>query len=82
MSAGSDDDFMAEAYKSYRKLPIDCLAFTKVDEAVRFGSIYNLSSLYRKPVGYLTTGQRVPQDIEFPNSGGLAEMILQRGVGQ
>jgi flagellar biosynthesis protein FlhF len=80
MSANSDNDFMTESSRSYQRLPIDCIAFTKVDEAVKLGSIYNLSRLYQKPVAYLTNGQQVPQDIEFPNSAKLAAMILSSGA--
>lgn len=79
ISANSDEDFMFEAYKNYERLPIDCLSFTKVDEAVRLGSIYNLLNLCKKPAAYITVGQRVPQDIAFPNSESLARLILQRG---
>lgn len=78
MSASSDDDFLVEAYRHYKDLPIDCIAFTKADEAVKYGSIYNLATLYQKPVGYITTGQSVPADIEFPNSERLAAMILKK----
>jgi flagellar biosynthesis protein FlhF len=80
MSAASDDEFMTESYRNYGTLPIDCIAFTKVDEATRLGSIYNLSVVSEKPVGYITTGQRVPQDIEFPDSSRLAAMIMGNGV--
>ena len=79
MSANSDDEFMINAYKYYKKLPIDYLAFTKIDEAVRFGQIYNLMLVYQKPVAYITTGQAVPDDIEFINSTKLAGIILQKG---
>lgn len=82
MSASSDDDFLVQAYRQYKKLPIDCIAFTKTDEAVKYGSIYNLASLYQKPVAYITTGQSVPADIEFPDSARLAAMILQSGAAQ
>jgi flagellar biosynthesis protein FlhF len=82
LSASSDNDFMAEACRHYRNLPIDCLAFTKTDEAVKFGSIYNLSNLYQKPVAYITTGQSVPSDISFPDSKHLAAMILKNEVTQ
>ena len=76
MSASSDDAFMMEAYKRYRKLPIDYLAFTKVDEAVRYGSLYNLIVTYGKPVSCVTTGQQVPGDIEFPTVSRLAGLIV------
>ncbi len=79
MSASSDDEFMTEAYSSYKRLPLDCISFTKVDEAVRFGSIYNLQMVYGKPVAYIATGQRVPDDIEFLNETTLGNLILAKG---
>ncbi len=79
MSASSDDEFMTEAYSSYKRLPLDCISFTKVDEAVRFGSIYNLQMVYGKPVAYIATGQKVPDDIEFPDEAMLGNLILAKG---
>ncbi|KJR43155.1 flagellar biosynthetic protein FlhF [Candidatus Magnetoovum chiemensis] len=79
MSSNSDDEFMIEAYKYYRKLPINYLAFTKVDEAVRYGSIYNMMLTYQKPVAYITTGQKVPRDIEFARVDKLLNLILKKG---
>ncbi|MCX8031215.1 MAG: flagellar biosynthesis protein FlhF [Thermodesulfovibrionales bacterium] len=79
ISANSDEKFIQEIYQFYKKLPISCVAFTKVDEAFRFGSLYNLLMTYRKPVAYLTTGQRVPDDIKFPSNEGLSELIVGKG---
>jgi flagellar biosynthesis protein FlhF len=78
MSANTDDECMIEAYRSYRKLPIDYIAYTKIDEALRFGSLYNLLLTYQKPVAYLTTGQRVPGDIEHATVSRLASLIVQK----
>ena len=78
MSASSDDGFMTDAYKYYRQLEIDCLGFTKVDEAVNKGCIYNLAMLYQRPIAYITTGQRIPHDILFPGNRDLAKLILDR----
>jgi flagellar biosynthesis protein FlhF len=50
-----------------------------VDEAVRFGSIYNLLLTYQKPVAYMTTGQTVPGDLEFIKRDDLANLILKKG---
>ena len=79
MSASCDNDFMAEAYQHYCKLPIDCIAFTKVDEAVQFGSLYNILVTSQKPVVYITTGQKVPDDIEFVTVNKLTNLILKKG---
>jgi flagellar biosynthesis protein FlhF len=78
MNANGDDAFLVESYRYYRKLPIDYIAFSKVDEAVRFGTLYNTMLMYQKPVAYLTNGQRVPGDIEFPTVNRLASLILTK----
>lgn len=79
MSATSDYEYMLESYKAYKRVPIDCVGFTKIDEAVRFGSLYNFLMAHHKPVSYVTTGQKVPDDIEFPTSDGFAQLILTKG---
>ncbi|MFN3395730.1 MAG: flagellar biosynthesis protein FlhF [Thermodesulfovibrionales bacterium] len=76
MNTNSDSDCMIEAYKYYRTLPINHIAFTKVDEAVRFGNIYNMIMTYQRPVAYITTGQKVPDDIDFPGIDRIARLIL------
>lgn len=78
LSTSSDQEFMMEAYKSYRNLKIDCLGFTKIDEISRKGCIYNLSVLYQKPIAYLTNGQRIPKDIIFPDTTTISGLILQK----
>ena len=79
LSASSDCDFLMDTYKYYNSLPIDYMAFTKTDEAVKLGSIYNLCRLYKKPVAYITTGQRVPGCIEFVDGKKLTNLILRTG---
>jgi flagellar biosynthesis protein FlhF len=79
MSANSDDEFLAGAYEYYKELPIDCISYTKVDEAVRFGSLYNLLLTYQKPIAYITTGQKVPDDIEFVTLNKVTNLILKKG---
>jgi flagellar biosynthesis protein FlhF len=79
MSANYDDEFITEAYRQYSRLPIDCIAFTKVDEAVRFGSLYNLLLTCQKPISYITTGQKVPDDIEPVTVNKLTNLILKKG---
>ncbi|UCH44593.1 MAG: flagellar biosynthesis protein FlhF [Nitrospiraceae bacterium] len=78
-STSGDCDFFIESCKHYENLPVDCMAFTKTDEAVKLGSIYNLCHYYQKPVAYITNGQRVPGNIEFVNSRKLTNLILTTG---
>ena len=79
LSTSSDNDFLMETYKHYGTLPVDYIAFTKTDEAVKLGSIYNLCRTYRKPVAYITTGQKVPGNIEFVDNKKLTNLILRTG---
>ena len=79
LSASSDCNFLMDTHKYYKSLPIDFMAFTKTDEAVKLGAIYNLCRLYQKPVAYITTGQRVPGNIEFVDSKKLTNLILRTG---
>lgn len=76
VSATSDYDFLAGAWKTYSRLPVDCIGVTKVDEAAGYGAIYNASALCGKPIAYLTTGQSVPGDIAFPDRERIVRMIL------
>ncbi len=79
LSTSSDADFLISTHEHYRSLPIDYIAFTKTDEAVKLGSIYNMCRLYKRPVAYITTGQTVPGSIEFADSRRLTNLVLRTG---
>lgn len=76
LSGNSSEQFMTESFYHYQRLPINWIVFSKMDEASGFGPIYNFSVQAKKPIAYLTTGQKVPTDIEFCNNGQLVELIL------
>jgi len=40
--------------------------------------IFNQLWRYKKPLSYLTNGQRVPEDIEFATKGRIANLILNQ----
>jgi len=76
IGAASDYGFVERAWKAYSRLPVDCIGVTKMDEAVRYGMLYNAAALCGKPIAYYTTGQTVPGDITFPNRKKVLQMIL------
>jgi flagellar biosynthesis protein FlhF len=76
ISATCDYDFLEGAWKAYSRLPVDYVGVTKVDEAVRYGGLYNVAALCGKPIAYLTTGQTVPGDILFPTRKKVLQMVL------
>lgn len=61
LTASSDDARMI--MDAYLPLGANRLTLTKLDEAAMPGSILNLTSRCGQPLGYVTTGQSVPDDI-------------------
>ena len=64
LSVTSQEEVMGESFKQFASMGLDRVLFTKLDEGVGFGSMLNFSVRNRLPLSYLTTGQRVPEDIE------------------
>jgi len=54
------------------------LIFTRLDETGSFGPIANEAVRTGKPVSFLTTGQRIPEDLETATASRLAQLILSR----
>ncbi len=52
------------------------LLLTKIDEATAYGNLLSVTRSSGLPIGYLTDGQNVPDDIRVAQSRELAEMIL------
>lgn len=54
----------------------DCLLFTKIDECVLPGEFLTAAIASRLPVSYVTTGQKVPEDIEVADAERLAGLLF------
>ncbi|MEI7810909.1 MAG: flagellar biosynthesis protein FlhF [Ignavibacteria bacterium] len=61
--------------EKFKVLNYNGIVFSKLDEAVSFGNILNISSTYNVPVKYLTNGQVIPDDIIAADSEFIANMI-------
>lgn len=64
LNSQTRDEAMYESVKGFGALPIDSLSFTRLDEGAEHGSILNAMVMAKKPAAYLSTGSRVPHDIE------------------
>ena len=53
---------------------------TKLDEAVRLGDAVDVLVRHRLPLHYLSTGQRVPEDLHVPNVHYLVHRALRSGA--
>ena len=58
---------------------VDRLLFSKLDEGVVFGHLLQAAMDTGLPVSYLTTGQRVPEDLERATPQRMAEWVLPSG---
>ena len=77
LSATTKDGDLAQGVQRFSLLPIASYIFTKIDETEEYASLFNQLLRYRRPLSYLTNGQRVPEDIELATKGRVANLILQ-----
>ncbi len=64
LSAGSSARHVDSCVRHYSALAPRRILFTKVDEAVELDQLVRAPLRHGLPVSYITTGQRVPEDIE------------------
>jgi len=76
ISATSSQDNLQETVRKYSSFDYDNLIITKVDEARRFGLLYDVINKAKKPVSYITCGQNVPQDIEEATPQKMAKLMI------
>ncbi|WKZ31851.1 MAG: flagellar biosynthesis protein FlhF [Thermodesulfobacteriota bacterium] len=76
LNSQTRDEAMYDAVKGFSALPIDSLSFTRLDEGGAHGPILNAMMLARKPVAYLSTGSRVPEDLEPASRENLVKFIM------
>lgn len=68
---------MIRILENYKKVNIDSLIFTKLDETLTYGFMIDVLMSTNKGISYVTNGQSVPSDIEKAYSGKLAEQIIK-----
>ncbi len=76
LSASTKEHDMLEAVKRFSAARVDRLIFSKLDETSSHGSLLNVADQSGIPLAYITTGQKVPEDIEVATGDRLAAMIL------
>lgn len=54
----------------------DKLVFTRLDETETFGPILSLSARLDLPVSFLSRGQSIPEDLDFPSPSAIAGLVL------
>ena len=68
---------MLDVVEHIPTIPVTHLLFTKLDETVSYGSIFNIQQVMGCPVSFLTVGQNVPKDIETASGQRIADFLLK-----
>ena len=68
LSANTQQRVMQENVERFKKVPLSGAIYTKLDESISIGEIITTSIQNGLPIGYLTDGQRVPEDIKVANA--------------
>lgn len=79
--AGPTDPWLThDIVRRYAAAPVHRLLFTKLDETGRIGPLLNLAHQSRLPISYVTTGQRVPEDLEEAAPRSLVDRLSLENV--
>jgi len=76
LAAPTEERQQQQILKSFSKLPVARLIFTKLDETDRCGALINLPTRSNLPLAYLTNGQQVPEDLLLAEPAGVAELVM------
>ncbi|CCQ09714.1 Flagellar biosynthesis protein FlhF [Pseudoalteromonas luteoviolacea B = ATCC 29581] len=77
LSATAQMNVLQETVRHFRKVNLSGCIFTKLDESLSLGEIISVAIQNRLPIGYLTNGQRVPEDIRVANAEKLVKKAEQ-----
>jgi len=76
LSATTEERLQQKTLKSFNRLPISRLIFTKLDESDRCGSLINIPIRSNLPLAYLTNGQQVPEDLILAEPQVVADLVM------
>jgi flagellar biosynthesis protein FlhF len=77
LSAATREADLTVILDRFMTLPVKSLIFSKLDETTQYGSLLNVLQRTGLPLSYLSTGQRVPEDLELATPQLLAEVLLE-----
>jgi flagellar biosynthesis protein FlhF len=81
LAAGAKCEDMRQTAHAFGSVTLNGLVFTKLDETSTLGPAYTLACETGLPLSYLTTGLRVPEDIEVATPERLVDAMVGRVPG-
>jgi flagellar biosynthesis protein FlhF len=76
LSVTAQEKLLEATYRQFSHIGLDRVLFTKLDEGLSFGSLFNFSVCNRLPISYFTSGQRVPEDLEVAKPDRVISLIF------
>ncbi len=76
LPAALQEEDLLENLVHFRPFACRALLFTKLDETLCYGSIFNALSYAQLPLSFFTDGQQVPDDLETASAERLADLLL------
>ncbi|MCM2678982.1 flagellar biosynthesis protein FlhF [Echinimonas agarilytica] len=73
---------MQEAVEQFRKIPLRGCIFTKLDECLSLGECISVAIQNALPIGYLSDGQRVPEDLRVADASYLVREAVALAAGR
>jgi flagellar biosynthesis protein FlhF len=77
LSATAKLSVMYETIEKFSYIGFSSIIFTKIDETTTTGSILSVCNKYNLPVSYITTGQKVPGDVEVATKDRVTEIFFK-----
>ena len=77
LSATTKLSVMYETIEKFGYIGFSSVIFTKIDETTTTGSILSVCQKYNLPVSYITTGQKVPGDVEVATKERVTEIFFK-----
>jgi len=77
ISATTSEEILRSIIQYFNKSKADRIIITKVDESIKLGHIYHILVSANIPISYITTGQKVPEDIKPASEKTLSNIFLK-----
>ena len=80
LNATSTGETLSDVVRAYSSNGLDGCILTKLDEAIKIGSVLDVIIRSKLKLFFTTNGQRVPEDIELANKSSLIERAFNLSV--
>lgn len=82
LNSSASGKTLMDVAEKFNILNYSSLIFTKLDEAVTYGAIFNIANEMKVPIKYLTNGQTIPDDILAADPEFIANLIYSGRINQ